>query len=106
MREDPGRAEPAADPERGGDRVRFTSVVWRLTGANALITVLALVTSPLLARTLGPDGRGELAAIFTVPSLAPWISDLGLSAYLARERARSEPRGLLLGSVMPVAIAA
>ena len=87
-------------------RLPFASVVWRLTGANALLTILAFVTSPILARSLGPAGRGELAAITTVLLLAPWISDLGLSAYLARERARSQPRGELLGSVIPIALAA
>lgn len=84
----------------------FAAVVWRLTGANALITILAFVTSPILARALGPAGRGELAAITTVLLLAPWICDLGLSAFLARERARREPRGELLGSVLPIALAA
>jgi O-antigen/teichoic acid export membrane protein len=88
------------------NRMRFASVVWRLTGANALLAVLAVVTSPILAHALGPGGRGELAAIFTVLTLAPWISDLGLTAYLARERALGRDVSLLLGSVIPVAMAA
>ena len=87
-------------------RMRFLSVVWRLTGANSLIVILALATSPILARALGPSGRGELAAIFTLITLAPWISDLGLTAFLTRERARGEPSGLLLGSAMPLALSA
>ena len=87
-------------------RMRFTSVIWRLTSANALLAVLAVITSPILAHALGPAGRGELAAIFTVLTLAPWISDLGLSAYLARERAQERDVSLLLGSVIPVALAA
>jgi len=86
--------------------MRFASVVWRLTGANALLAVLAVITSPILAHALGPAGRGELAAIFTVLTLAPWISDLGLTAYLARERAQGRDASLLLGSVIPVAFAA
>jgi O-antigen/teichoic acid export membrane protein len=98
-------AETKPNTEQLPPRMRFVSVVWRLTSANALIAVLALVTSPILARALGPSGRGELAAIFTVLTLAPWITDLGLTAYLTRERARGEDAGLLLGSVMPLAVA-
>lgn len=44
--------------------------VWRLmrgTSAYALLPLVGLITAPLLARALGPTGRGQLAAV-----LQPW----------------------------------
>jgi len=81
------------------------AVVARLTGVNVLVVVIAFVTSPVLARALGPAGRGEVAAIFAVLTLAPWISELGMTAFLCRERARrTQPLGVLLGSTMPITL--
>jgi len=92
------------DPPTSPD---FGSVVARLTSVNVLLLAAAFVTSPVLARALGPDGRGEVAAIFAVVSLAPWISDLGIASYLSRERARGVLGiGTLLGSTMPVTLGA
>jgi O-antigen/teichoic acid export membrane protein len=68
--------------------------------------LFAVVTSPIIARTLGPSGRGELAAIFAIVGVAPWISEIGLTAFLGRESARRvHPVGNLLGSTVPIAIA-
>jgi O-antigen/teichoic acid export membrane protein len=94
-------------PAKISSRSRFGTVVLRLTGVNILVPLLAFVTSPILARTLGPVGRGEIAAIFAVVSIAPWISELGLTAFLSREHARrSQPLGILLGTTMPIILAA
>ena len=91
------------EPRSGG---RFAGVVARLTGANVLLLVLSFITSPILARTLGPSGRGEVAAIFAVLSIAPWLTELGLTSFLSREHARrSHPLGVLLGSTMPITFA-
>jgi O-antigen/teichoic acid export membrane protein len=97
-----GRHERSPVKTRG-----FASVVGRLTGANSLIVVLAFVTSPILARALGPSGRGELAAIFVVLGLAPSIADIGLYVYVTRERSR-QMRGIgsILGSTVPIALTA
>ena len=48
------------------------------TGTSVLIGALGLLTGPLLARLLGPDARGELAAIQAWPLLLVTISTLGL----------------------------
>lgn len=97
----PRRSDQASAP------ARFATVVGRLVGANSLVVLLAFVTSPILARTLGPAGRGELAAIFVVLVLAPTIADLGLYVYVTRERARGVRRlGDVLGSTVPIALAA
>jgi O-antigen/teichoic acid export membrane protein len=84
---------------------RFGRVVARLTGANLLIVAFAVVTSPILTRTLGPSGRGEVAAVFAVVGISPWISDLGITSFLGRERARgTQPLGELLGSITPIVL--
>lgn len=91
-------------PERTPSR--FSVAVARLTGVNVLIVLFAFITSPILARTLGPSGRGEVAAIFAIVVIAPWIGELGMTAFLSREHARrSHPLGVLLGSTMPITIA-
>lgn len=81
----------------------FGAVVARLTGANGLLVLSALITGPIQARALGPSGRGALAIIVTAATLAPFILDLGLSDYVTRERARGRSLGDLLGTVLPIA---
>lgn len=96
---------PASHPPET-PRSRFGAAVARLTGVNILLVLAAFVTSPILARALGPSGRGEVAAIFAVVTMAPWIGELGMTAFLSREHARrSHPLGALLGSTMPITLA-
>ena len=45
--------------------------------ANYAFPVVALVTSPILARVLGPAGRGELAALLTPLAFADAIASVG-----------------------------
>jgi O-antigen/teichoic acid export membrane protein len=86
---------------------RFGTLVARLTGVNLLLIAAAFVTAPILARALGPSGRGEVAAVFAVVGIAPWVSELGITAFLGREHARrARPLGVLLGSTTPIALAA
>jgi O-antigen/teichoic acid export membrane protein len=73
--------------------------VARLTSANAAFMAASLVTGPLLARSLGPSGRGALAAVAVPVSLGPILLGLGLPAFATRETARGEPAESLLGSV-------
>ncbi len=93
---------------RQGQRkaLRLESVMGRLLSMNMLIYLSAFVTSPILARSLGPVGRGELAAIAAIIGVAPWIAELGLTNYLTVESARGElPQGTIFGSVVPIAVA-
>ena len=83
----------------------FSTVVARLSGVNAVVILAAFVTGPITARALGVQGRGELAAITAVLTMAPWLLDLGLSQWLARERARGGRLPELLGAALPVALA-
>ena len=82
----------------------FGGVVARLTGVNGGLVLLALVTGPVTARVLGPEGRGELAAILTVLVLTPLILDFGLADFVTRERARGAPAGQTLGTAIPLAL--
>lgn len=70
-----------------------------------MLLLAGLITGPIVARALGADGRGDLAAITAVLTLGPWLLDFGLSLWLARERARGAGREELLGAVLPVAFA-
>ena len=47
-------------------------------GANLALALLGFITGPLVARLLGPGGRGELAAIQTLPSFIASLAMLGL----------------------------
>ena len=79
-------------------------VVANLTLANTIATAAGLVTGPIVARALGVSGRGELAAIVAVLTAAPLVLDLGVPAWLARERARGGSRAELIGAALPLAV--
>lgn len=78
--------------------MRLTTVVFGMAMVNVFVTLLGLVTAPLLARALGPDGRGTLAAILVPLTLALALADLGLPTYASRMAARGEPVDRLIGS--------
>jgi O-antigen/teichoic acid export membrane protein len=77
---------------------RFVVVFGGLAAVNLAINLLSLVTGPLQARLLGPQGRGELALVLVVTGYAPVIG-LSLGSFLAREITRTSERGVLLGTV-------
>jgi O-antigen/teichoic acid export membrane protein len=53
--------------------VAWTAIV------NGVATILGILTSVLLARILGPEGRGELAAIQNLPSILLGFGALGMT---------------------------
>jgi O-antigen/teichoic acid export membrane protein len=66
-----------------------------LTAANIAFNVFGLATGPLLARALGADGRGTLAAILVPIQIAPHIVGIGLPSFALRDAARGgSPRRL------------
>lgn len=95
------RQESVVEPRRP----RIAGVVARLTLVNTLTLLAGVVTGPLLARGLGPAGRGTLAAILVPLTLAPWVVSLGLSSYASREAARGRPVEIVLGSLGAVSLA-
>ena len=75
------------------------AVVGRLTAANAIAAASGLITAPLVARALGPGGRGDLAAIVVPLGLLPGILGLGVPAYLYRELPRGRPPAVVITSL-------
>jgi O-antigen/teichoic acid export membrane protein len=77
------------------------------TGASGVIAVIGLVTGILGARLLGPDGRGQLAAIQMWPSTLATFAMLGLPDALVYYSARKPTEaGQHLTSSVPLAILA
>jgi len=58
-------------------------VIARTLGANLAIQAITFVTSVLIARILGPTGRGELALVLLYPQLAAGIALLGVDRAMA-----------------------
>ena len=75
-----------------------------LTAVNTVVLALGVLTGPLQARALGVESRGELAAILVPLALVPAVLDIGLTTYIARERARGTSREVLLGTLIPVSL--
>jgi O-antigen/teichoic acid export membrane protein len=71
-----------------------------LTVVNAITFGTALVSGPLLAHALGPEGRGLLAAILVTTTFAAWLFDFGRAAYCGHAAARGMDVGVLFGSML------
>jgi O-antigen/teichoic acid export membrane protein len=70
-------------------RSRFVRQVSGTLSARAAIVILGLVASVVVARTLGPSGRGEYAVAVAVSAIAVQVSNLGLhtsSSWAAAQR--------------------
>ena len=68
--------------------------VWMVAG-NLAFNVLGLATGPILARSLGPAGRGTLTAILVPLFLASWVAAVGLPSFARFSVARDgRPRAL------------
>ena len=70
--------------------------MWQSIGTGVAIQLMLLVSGPLIARLLGPSGRGELAAIMIWPAALTFFGTLGLPAgtTYAIARGRGQPREL------------
>ena len=66
---------------------------------NVAVAATGLLTAPLLARALGADGRGDLAAILVPLSVLPAVLGLGAPTFVYRELPRGRPVGEVLGSL-------
>lgn len=72
---------------------------------DGLILFTNLVTGIIVARSLGPAGRGELAAILIVVQTAGWIFSLGSAEAVAYHQARNPTHGSrLIGSWLAIAL--
>lgn len=111
----PSSREPGPAP---GPVARVRARVDRLTGQSALrqrvigpvffdsqILLMNLITGVIIARSLGPSGRGELAAILIVVQTAGWIFSLGSAEAVAYHQSRHPQHGgRLIGSWLAIAL--
>jgi O-antigen/teichoic acid export membrane protein len=68
-------------------------------GFDALVLATNLATGIIVARALGPSGRGEIAAILLLVQLAGWFFSLGATEAIAfRQSKRPDDGGRLLGT--------
>jgi O-antigen/teichoic acid export membrane protein len=92
--------------ERGptsiGRHTRISGIVARLTTANVLGAASGFVTGPLLARALGPSGRGDLAAVIVPLALAPQVLSLAIPSFAYRAIPRGWTFDEVLGSLGPL----
>ena len=74
---------------------------------NVLITLIGLITGTLLARLLGPQGRGELAAIQAWPTYLVGFAMVGLPHALTYYCGRNpQQSGALLATAVTIGLAA
>lgn len=88
---------PAGDGPSTGtspviERRSFGRDVAHTTGTNLLIAAAGVVTGILVARTLQPAGRGQLAAILTLPTVLGLLTTLGIAEALVYFSAREPHR--------------
>ncbi len=92
--------EPVAVPAQAAPRqARLTVVVASLTAAKLIGAASGLITGPLLARSLGAAGRGDLAAITVPLAVAPAVLGLGISAFPYRDLPRGRRVQEVVGSL-------
>ncbi|HEX2015481.1 MAG TPA: oligosaccharide flippase family protein [Solirubrobacteraceae bacterium] len=84
---------------------RLRSVLGASVATSVAIQLINVVTGVLIARRLGPHGRGELTAVILWPSLFALIGSLGVSDALTfRAARRGDPTGTLVGSGLTLAV--
>ena len=87
------------------NRSSFGSQVLLTAATNFVLAGLALVTGAVTARILGPEGRGELAAIQTWPGFIATFGLLGLDGALVYFAARrEESAGRLYATTVVLAV--
>jgi O-antigen/teichoic acid export membrane protein len=74
-------------------------------GASTGIQLLTIVTGIVLARSLGPGGRGELAALVLWPAVIAAVGALGVPDAVTFQTARAAaPVGTIAGTTLAVAV--
>jgi O-antigen/teichoic acid export membrane protein len=85
-----------AAPASGPSQLRaFTG----LTAVQVLQLLAGFVTGPLIARALGADGRGLLAAIAVPLAIVPLVGQVGLGAFAVNRVAQGGQPGRVFGSL-------
>ena len=100
-------SSPTAAPAPGfADRLRAqaSGAATSSLVATALIQVLNVVTGVILARTLGPSGRGELAAVILWPTMLWTVGNLGVVDSVTFHSARrSAPQRSIVSTSLAIA---
>jgi O-antigen/teichoic acid export membrane protein len=85
IRSEPGRFVPPRSRGRElwrrlrlEERVRSGKTVW-VIGAGLVVTALNVVGGVVIARTLGPAGRGAVAGAVVVTQVAVWFATVGMA---------------------------
>jgi len=70
--------------------------------ANGLLLLLNVVTGVITARALGPEGRGEVAALVAVPTFVCFLAPLGLASAVVFESksGRSTPDAISTSALL------
>jgi O-antigen/teichoic acid export membrane protein len=76
-----------------------------LAAANGTAILTGLLTGPVLARTLGVDGRGLLAAVLVPLSLASGLTLLSAGEYATQQVARGVRASTAFVSLVPLVLA-
>ena len=86
---------------------RFASLLALTMGTNIIIAGLSLVSGVSVARFLGPDGRGEFAAMQSWPTILAILSSLGVADALVFYSAKNPNQaGRWLTTAMSIALVA
>lgn len=96
----PSPSRKASSPESPGRAPRrelagFTG----LAGVQVFLLVAGLVTAPLIARALGAEGRGLLAAVAIPLGIGAQVLDLGLPLFAINQAAKGVAPSRVFGSL-------
>lgn len=89
----------------GGVRRSFLRDTWLIVASNVVGLVASFLSGILIARILGPEGRGLLAALLVVPTILVSLAELGIrqaATYLIGSRSYAAQR--LVSSVIGLLI--
>ena len=60
---------------------------------DASILLINTITGVIVARSLGPSGRGELTATLTVVTVAGWLASMGARAAISYHQSQHPEHG-------------
>ncbi|WP_372790229.1 oligosaccharide flippase family protein [Paraconexibacter sp.] len=77
-----------------------------VAAASAFAVTAGLLTGPIIARALAPEGRGALAAIVAPLGLIGLVAQFSASEFVSQHTARGRSTATTIGTVAPVMFAA
>jgi O-antigen/teichoic acid export membrane protein len=89
----------ASDALPHGPRRLSVKAFTGLTGVQVLQLLFGFATGPLIARALGAEGRGVLAAIVVPLGVLPFVAQLGLGSFAVNRVAKGVNPARVVGSL-------